>query len=112
MCNPLPPVSALAPCRQANYNRPHKETIPKIIVSVVVGSFCRKCSVVDINALADKQARWGQGPERTPLYDAWCGLGVVPSLSGGSPKPAPCIWYVDIVHGATVAHPCRSMASR
>ena len=39
MCNPLPLVSALAPCRQANYNRPHKETIPKIIVSVVVGSF-------------------------------------------------------------------------
>ena len=112
MCNPLPLVSALAPCRQANYNRPHKETIPKIIVSVVVGSFCRKCSVVDINALADKQARWGQSPERTPLYDAGWGLGDVPSQSGGITKPAPCILYVDIVHEACCAHPCRSMASR
>ena len=112
MCNPLPLVSALAPCRQANYNRPHKETIPKIIVSVVVGSFCRKCSVVDINAPADKKARWGHSPERTPLYDAGWGLSVVPSLSGVNRKPAPCILYVDIVHGATVAHPSRSMASR
>ena len=112
MCNPLPRVNALAPCRQANYNRPHKETIPKIIVSDVVGLFCRKCSVVDINALADKQDRWGQSPERTPLYDAGWGLGDIPSLPVGIPKPAPCIWYVDIVHGATVAHPCRSMASR
>ena len=112
MCNPLPPVNALAPCRQANYNRPHKETIPKIIVSVVVGSFCRKCSVVDINALAVRQSRRCPWHGRTPLYDAWCGLVVVPSLSGGNHKPAPCILYVDIVHGATVAHPCRSMASR
>ena len=103
-CNPLPVVSAPAPCRQANYNRPHKETIPKIIVSVVVGLsapmfmrggeghppysaalcanvhegrgrapplFCRKCSVVDINALAVRQSRRCPWHGRTPLYDAW-----------------------------------------